>query len=708
MAIDPNQTNRYRYPGTKYFEANQSDIFFGRKEETESLIHSIKAHDIFVIFADSGIGKTSLLNAGIIPEFENENDLEKIMPIKFRFQDTTHSPLAIIARKLSEYTDKADLPVVDENYSLWRQMKRCHFKESSDTKEKIPLLIFDQFEEFFNHRRAEREACINQLSDLTNQYLPDYIRDQMAEKFLNRKPDAEEIKYYTPPRVKMLFLIRADKLKLLDDLSKKIPVILRNRFHLKPLNVKQAKEAILFPACLPRNGFVSPAFGFQDEAVQQICAYLQNSEEEVESFQLQILCQELEKRIMERYASGNSPESALITEQELGGDAGMNDITKNYYVNKINAIQSEAMRKKAVELIEDKLIVEDRRISQAEFLLLKEGYSRELLDYLLGKTRLIRIDNDAYIEISHDRLLPSILNLKRKRKEDEEKAEAIAKVKAADEEQKRVLEQEQEENIKKIQLDYLKDKVKKAGRLRVLMMILIILLIGLLWANINAEKAKTRANISLARLDIGNLRLESAAGAISNRSMFSIFDVSAASVLKDLRDSIQIWQIKMQLSNQYIARADSVGNAAMAMASNNDSLFSNPTKFARLTADAAKNKLNFIDSCGDELLLAWHLNDTARSTELNFTLIAKLDVAENAFKNTIDNTTSKLIAQAINSMEIFQNAGKKELAKIAYLKAKRFVDAGTAVYMTFDKHDTLDLTKCYKQLYNEKGSLQNY
>lgn len=706
MAVDPNQTNRYRYPGTKYFEANQSDIFFGRKEETNSLIHSIKAHDIFVIFADSGIGKTSLLNAGIIPEFENENDLEKIMPIKFRFQDTTRSPLAIIARKLSEYTDKADLAVVDENYSLWQHVKRCHFKEDSDTKEKIPLLIFDQFEEFFNYRRAEREACINQLSDLTNQYLPDYIRDQMEEKFLHRKPDAEEIRYYTPPRVKLLFLIRADKLKLLDDLSKKIPVILRNRFHLKPLNIKQAKEAIIFPACLPRNGFVSPAFGFQDEAVQQICAYLQNSEEEVESFQLQILCQELEKRIMERYASGNSPELALITEDELGGEAGMNDITKNYYVNKINAIQNESMRKKAVELIEDKLIVEDRRISQAEFLLLKEGYSRELLDYLLGKTRLIRIDNDAYIEISHDRLLPSILNLKRKRKEEEEKAEAIEKVKAADEEQKRALQQEQEENIKKIQLDYLKDKVKKAARLRVLIVILAVLLVGLLWTNINAEKAKTRANISLANFYIEKQDFDSAASAIAHRSIFSVFDISSISALKEVRERIQIWTVKKDSSTQYIARAASVANAAMAIASNNDSQFSNPTKFVRLTADTAKDKLNFIDSCGGKLLLAWHLNDTARSTGLN--LAVKLDAHENEVTTTIESTTSKLIAQAINSIEIFQNADKKEMAKIAYLKAKRFVDAGTAAYMSFDKHDTLDLTKCYKQLYNGKSSLQNY
>ena len=70
MGIEQGNSIRYRYPGSKFFESDQNDIFFGRSEEVLSLIHSIKAHDIFVIFADSGIGKTSLLNAGIIPEFE--------------------------------------------------------------------------------------------------------------------------------------------------------------------------------------------------------------------------------------------------------------------------------------------------------------------------------------------------------------------------------------------------------------------------------------------------------------------------------------------------------------------------------------------------------------------------------------------------------------------------------------------------------------
>ena len=48
----------YRYPGTNFFEEKQENIFFGREKETTDLIHAIKAHEVYVIFANSGIGKT--------------------------------------------------------------------------------------------------------------------------------------------------------------------------------------------------------------------------------------------------------------------------------------------------------------------------------------------------------------------------------------------------------------------------------------------------------------------------------------------------------------------------------------------------------------------------------------------------------------------------------------------------------------------------
>lgn len=80
-----------RYPGIRSFEESEKDLFFGRDKEKEELLSLIKSKELITVFAKSGMGKTSLLNAGIIPLLEKEN----IVPIKVRFQKVDKSPLSV-------------------------------------------------------------------------------------------------------------------------------------------------------------------------------------------------------------------------------------------------------------------------------------------------------------------------------------------------------------------------------------------------------------------------------------------------------------------------------------------------------------------------------------------------------------------------------------------------------------------------------------
>ena len=714
MGIETENINRYRYPGTKFFEADQNDIFFGRKEETINLIHSIKAHDVFVIFADSGIGKTSLLNAGLIPELEKGNEQEKFLPVKFRFQDISSSPVQIIAKKFSEYTDAAGALPANEEPLLWRLFKSCVFKDGMDAKERLPLLVFDQFEEFFNHKKPDRESCIDQLSDLLNQYLPEYVREEMAVKFKDRAPTAEEIKYYAPPRLKMLFLIRADKLKLLDDFTKKIPLILRNRFHLKPLNIIQAEQAILFPACLPRNGFFSPAFSYQEAAITQINNYLKNDEGEVESFQLQILCQELEKRVIDRYNAAPTADAVQITEAELGGEAGMNDITKNYYLNKINSIADAEMRRKAIELIEDNLIIDDRRISQAEALLLKEGYSQELLDFLLNKTRLIRIDNDRYVEISHDRLLPSILELKQKRKEAEMRADSLKQVREEEERRSQQLLKQNEENIKKLELVYLKDKVKKAARLKIYVVLLIVLLIFVLGSLITAIDSKIKADMSKADSYIEKQEYDRADSIINEKGIFNLFNFNQDS-LRKMRIKIKPLIVIKKSFNSFLKQADSLTKAGTTLVATADSIINSIAVLIDQNAGTSVyeqeiNKQKIIDLIGGEgLMLARNLYDSAYHTadsayDKGFEILPKTGQAIKANIKLIEETVPHLFKQSIDVAYLFWQVKQKEKIVTTLTKAQVIASFAAAFGISLSDQDIHD----FQKLTNEKKMLSTH
>jgi hypothetical protein len=58
------------YVGPRPFGREEEDLFIGRDREARDLCSLVVAHPIVVLYAASGAGKSSLLNAGLIPLLE--------------------------------------------------------------------------------------------------------------------------------------------------------------------------------------------------------------------------------------------------------------------------------------------------------------------------------------------------------------------------------------------------------------------------------------------------------------------------------------------------------------------------------------------------------------------------------------------------------------------------------------------------------------
>ena len=58
------------YVGPRPFGHDEKDLFFGRDREARDLCSLVVAHPIVLLYAASGAGKSSLLNAGLIPLLE--------------------------------------------------------------------------------------------------------------------------------------------------------------------------------------------------------------------------------------------------------------------------------------------------------------------------------------------------------------------------------------------------------------------------------------------------------------------------------------------------------------------------------------------------------------------------------------------------------------------------------------------------------------
>lgn len=58
------------YPGMTAFNSQDNARFFGREEETEAIIQRLRLHPLLVVIGPSGSGKSSLLQAGVVPRLQ--------------------------------------------------------------------------------------------------------------------------------------------------------------------------------------------------------------------------------------------------------------------------------------------------------------------------------------------------------------------------------------------------------------------------------------------------------------------------------------------------------------------------------------------------------------------------------------------------------------------------------------------------------------
>jgi hypothetical protein len=422
MATDT-QTQRTRYPGSRPFTRDDEALFFGRDNDITSLTTFIKVEKTIVLYGKSGLGKTSLLNAGVLPKLENEHQF-RVLPLRFGgyLQGSLKHPLDIVEEKMAGFCQQECFlsKVESEDISLWQHIKSLEWALPNPT---TFLLVFDQFEELFTYPEGLADFA-EALADLLYSRVPksfqralrlatrgnaDLLTHEQSE-FLDR-----------PLNLKVLMSIRSDRMSLLDRLSSHIPNILLNCYELKPLTRAQAEDAITSPA-RKAGDFKSPAFTYRPEALKKVLDYLtQKDSNPIESFQLQILCYYVEENIV------IARNDTHVEEKDLGN---LETIYQNYYTDTINKLGTEEEQLKARTLIEEGLIFEkeNRRVS------LYEGQINSLYnidsDFLrrLADTHIIRSEphsSGGYVyEISHDTLVPPILKAKaaRYQRDQEEKA----------------------------------------------------------------------------------------------------------------------------------------------------------------------------------------------------------------------------------------------------------------------------------------------
>lgn len=391
------------WPGLASFTEDSRSFFFGREQETEELVRLIRRHTLTVLFGQSGLGKSSLLQAGAFPVLREQD----FLPLYLRLDHGPEAPALADQVKtalLTAYENaKADAPAPRPEESLWEYFHRKNIDIwSAKNRLLTPVLAFDQFEEIFTlgrtdeARRDRSRAFLTELADLVENRPPAALRARFESGELNATAYA-----FDKPSCQVVFSLREDFLPELESLKQEMRSILQNRMRVRRLNGTQALEIVTRPApALLADGvkeriveFVAGARGGSAERLTEL---------EVEPALLSVICRELNER---RKQLGQ----AQITVDLVSGNR--REILTDFYERSVTDLP-EGMR----TFVEDHLLTKSgfRDNFALETALEFPAVTRPLIDTLVSR-RLIRLEDRGGIqrvELTHD-VLAEVIRVSR-------------------------------------------------------------------------------------------------------------------------------------------------------------------------------------------------------------------------------------------------------------------------------------------------------
>ena len=340
---------RRRYPGLHSFGFDRLDeqMFFGRERESKDITQRLRANRLLVLYGISGLGKTSLLQAGVFPRLD-EYDL---LPLRVRFDQADLNPLERLVTDINKEVLNLNANALpDEQFAIDESKNKVqswweYFKTSAfwcGDRIMTPVVILDQFEEVFTLQSHDARAEIaRQLGCLVNGNMPDYIKQGMRDGKYSYSDES--------PDVRIVLSLRIEYVGRLQELFSDIPSILNRRFILTPLVREQAQKAISEPAQKNIQGveFFTGPFRYGAPALEHLLDFLADEESgAVEPYQLQIQCQEIEDKVHKLQANSDD---VVVDVGLIGDQQSMRNVVKQFYMNSIDELNHVVSQQKKLE-----------------------------------------------------------------------------------------------------------------------------------------------------------------------------------------------------------------------------------------------------------------------------------------------------------------------------------------------------------------------
>lgn len=475
------------WPGPEAFRREDSRFFFGRDRARDALTRLVLQNRLVLLYGRSGLGKTSLLRAGVFPRLEEALTLPIHIRLQFGAADETASATPLLQQIKSAIEDAvaragADAPSLDSAATLWEWFYRtdAHFYNERSRRVR-PVLVFDQFEEAFTHGRATPEVAaatdrfLDQLIDLIRGSVPAPVAERLEQ-------DAARALDYVSDRdaCGVLLAIRQEFLAELLRLRPRLPSLLDHRFELSGMTLEDAESVVTGAG----GQLIEP--GVEKVIVRFVAAARRNVEDlmaddtTVDPAILSIFCRELNTTRQRRRLP-------RITADLVAGV--QTEIIADFYRRSVADLPASVR-----SFIEEQLVTPSGyRNSVAWDQAARDAAVAQAIDPLVDR-RLIRVEGvppRARIELTHDVLTDPIVQSRNLRR-----AQEVAARAREDEENARIAAQEEAQRQR--ERDELEAKRRAVRNRSFVVLVLLVLLAGVGVLAVKAYRSQHAAMTSLS------------------------------------------------------------------------------------------------------------------------------------------------------------------------------------------------------------------
>ncbi len=396
------------FPGARPFRTDESTLFYGRAREVPELSALVRAQRFCLLYAPSGAGKSSLINAGLLQRVGAEQGdgprpgvaeldvigIAKVHPGAVRgpagWPDAAEVPNVYVTAALNSL--EKDNRSTHTTFSSFLAARPRQLDEFDDP---VPrLLVLDQFEEILEP--FGRKDWLDCRADFFAQ-LDKAMRDD--------------------PALHVLVAIREDHLATIERLTARMSVPFQARYRLDKLTTRSAKQAMEGPARASGLPFDE---GVVDKLIEELALRRIDEfkdaipDEFIEPGQLQVVCNRLWARADADPTNREPGGTPAIRAEHVTETGGVGGALRRYYDEAVTEVVSGRAERRLRRFFEKRLITSryTRQLVRIDpTSTTTEGIPNDVLSRMESEYGLVRREQrggESYWELSHDGFIQPI------------------------------------------------------------------------------------------------------------------------------------------------------------------------------------------------------------------------------------------------------------------------------------------------------------